>query len=118
MYFFIHFLFGALTNITNSFSTYMIQKKIIPYKTFHDENDTKIIGTWKISGDKLYKEAGNNLLSTLYKIPYECKCTQNMIFYYAYTLGQFCTTFYFWSRIHNSTFYHLAYTPSKLYDEW
>ena len=112
-----HFLLGVCTALINNFTSFLIQKQfLVPID--YTKQDQLIIGTWKVSGQKDYKSAGHKDLCTLYKIPYELKCTQTNIYFYAYTLGRFITSRYYWLHVHDETFHDIVYTPSYLYEEW
>lgn len=113
----LHFLFGVSTSLVNNFSSYMFKKNIIPEFEYNDD-DKKIIGTWKISGDKNYTELPHPTLSTLNKIPYECKCTNNQIDRYAYTLGQLCCTYFYWVKMSENDYNNIVFLPTNLFDEW
>ena len=114
VYFFLHFVLGMFTNLSNSFSFYMMRKKVVPIMDYsHKTKSPKIIGIWRIASIE-NENTGHPLLTTLNKIP-DCKCTSNMVYYYAYTLGRFCSTKYFWLNV--STI-DIVYLPNQLYDVW
>lgn len=115
MYFFMHFVLGFVTNAINNLTEVIVDKKYIPIINYSN-NKSKIIGIWKISGNKNHKDV-NPLLGILYKIPYDCKCTFNMIYCYAYTLGRLCTSFYFWNNF-SEIYQNIAFTPFQLYTLW
>jgi len=116
MSFFIHIFIGAVTNVTNNFFRFILNKNVIP--EINNNNDSLIIGTWNIEGSSEYKTIEDVNLSKLYKIPYESKCTQYNVNSYAYKLGCLISSFYFWKNIHKMFSFKIVFTPNELYTKW
>ena len=65
-----------------------------------------------------YKNVKDVNLSMLYKIPCELKCTQFNVNLYAYKLGYFISSLYFWKNIYKMFDFKIVFTPNELYTKW